>query len=287
MRLTFPLTLVLLLSACGDNGGNETTNTPTGSPTGDSASSTEGTGSTTAPTTGSPGTSTGDPVTTTSDSTSVGTSTTSDSASSSTGPVDPGTTSEPGTTGTSEPGTSTTDDTGPMPGGDCVTDKDCALHNDCCDCFGIKAGEPDPICKKGCDTLTCDLLGIEQAVCRFGVCGTERVNCDDRQVVCNSLPPKCAAGLVPGVTDNGNCWTGQCVPAMSCNFVPDCSACPADSMCVQKISKMQSLPTCEPIPAECDGKVDCECAGGFVCTGDFNACNANGNNEITCGCPVC
>ena len=283
MRLTFPLTLVLLLPACGDDGGRETSS----SPTSNSASSTDGstgTGTgTTAPTTGTSA-STGEPVTTTSDS-ATGTSTTDPPASSSTGPVDPSSTTEPGTGSTTEPGT--TGDTGVMPGGDCVTDKDCALHNDCCDCFGIKAGEPDPICKKGCDTLTCDLLGIDQAVCRFGVCGTERVNCDASAILCDGLPPQCVAGQVPGVTENGSCWTGQCVPALSCNFVPDCGACPDDSMCVQKISKMKSLPTCEPIPAECDGKVDCECAGTFVCTNEFNACNANGNNELTCGCPVC
>jgi hypothetical protein len=51
-----------------------------------------------------------------------------------------------------------------MPGGECVQDKDCTLHNDCCDCFGGPgARRARPICKKGCDQKQCELLGISQA----------------------------------------------------------------------------------------------------------------------------
>lgn len=284
MRLTFPLAFVLLLPACGDNGGGETSNTPTTTP----SSTDPGTG-TTAPTTGTTA-STGDPVTTTSESaTGSATSSTTDPATgSTTTPVDPSSTGEPATGSTTDTSSSTTgDDTGPMPGGACVTDKDCALHNDCCDCFGIKAGDPDPICKKQCDQATCDALGIDQAVCRFGVCGTERINCDNSKVTCKIQQPDCAPGEVPGINANGDCWTGLCVPALSCDVVPDCSDCPGDSICVQKISKQQTLPTCEPIPLECDSKVDCQCAGSFVCTGIFTACNELGDNDLSCGCPQC
>lgn len=288
MRLTFPLALALLLPACGDNGGGSTSNTPTSNP----SSTDPGTGSgSTAPTTGT-ASSTGDPVTTTGASaTGSGTSSSTDPATGSTTiPVDPSSTGEPATGSTSDASSSSSgssEDTGATPGGDCVTDKDCALHNDCCDCFGIKAGDPDPICKKGCDKKTCDVLGIDQAVCRFGVCGTERVNCDASKILCDALPPQCPPGQVPGVSQNGSCWTGQCVPALSCNVVPDCSACPDDSMCVQKVAKPMSLPTCEPIPLDCEGKVDCKCAGTFVCTGNFNICNELGDNDLSCGCPQC
>jgi hypothetical protein len=289
MRLTFPFALVLLLPACGDNGGGETSNTPTSNP----SSTDPGTGSatgTTAPTTGT-ASSTGEPVTTTGESaTGSGTSSSTDPATGSTTiPVDPSSTGESATGSTTDASSSggSSEDTGATPGGACMTDKDCALHNDCCDCFGIKAGDPDPICKKGCDKPTCDVLGIDQAVCRFGVCGTERINCDSSKILCDALPPQCPPNQVAGVTENGSCWTGQCVAALSCNFVPDCSACPDDSMCVQKVAKPMSLPTCEPIPLECDGQVDCKCAGTFVCTGNFNICNALGDNQLSCGCPQC
>jgi len=279
MRLTFPMTLVLLLPACGDNGGESSTSQTSSNSNSNSSTDAPSTG-TTNPTTGGPASSSGEPVSTsdTSGPTGSGTTSTTD-ASSSSGP------------GTSEPG-STTDasssggtDTGVMPGGSCKTDKDCALHNDCCDCFGIPAGEPDPICKKLCDQPICDGLGIDQAVCRFGVCGTERIDCDGSKILCDSLPPDCPKGQVPGV--QGGCWSGMCVPALSCNVVPDCGACPPDSMCVQKIGKPPTLPTCEPIPDDCGGKIDCECAGTFVCTGQFNACNFDGGNQISCGCPQC
>lgn len=278
MRLTFILPALLLLPACGDNGGETTVSGTTPSSTdpgtGSGTSTSTATGTATTPTTG---TSTSEPVTTSTDS-ATGTGSSTEPA---TGTVS--------TTGSTEPGTTdgSSSDTGVMPGGQCLSNKDCALHNDCCDCFGIKAGDPDPICKKTCDQPICDSIGIDQAECRLGVCGTERINCDSSTVQCDAPTPDCPAGQAPGVNQNGTCWTGACVPALSCNVVPDCSFCPADSMCVQKISKQQTLPTCEPVPLECDAKVDCECAGTFVCTGDFNVCNALGGNELSCGCPAC
>lgn len=267
MRLTFILPALLLLPACGDDGGKTTVSTSTSSSTDPGTTAGTGTSTTTMPT----GSGTSEPVTTSSDS-ATGTSS---------------------TTGTGSTDVSTSDvstsgsDTGVMPGGQCMSNTDCALHNDCCDCFGIKAGDPDPICKKTCDQPMCDAIGIDQAECRLGVCGTERINCDSSTVQCDAPTPDCPVGQAPGVNQNGTCWTGACVPALSCNVVPDCSICPADSMCVQKISKQQTLPTCEPVPLECVGKVDCECAGTFVCTGDFNVCNALGGNELSCGCPAC
>lgn len=293
MRLTSPLTFLLpltLLLAC-NGGGDETGTSLSSNP------STSDTPSTGGPTTGAPTTgsaTTGEPTTGT-----TGPGTGSESASSSS-------TGEPGTgssTTTGEPGTSTgstgpvdsstgepdtsgsSGETGVVPLDGCVTDKDCALHNDCCDCYGEAADDPDAICKKGCDTLTCDLLGIDQAVCRFGVCTTEKVDCDATKVLCDSLPPECPKGQAAAVV-NG-CWSGQCVPALSCNFVADCGVCPAGTMCVTKQAQLPTQPTCEPIPAECDGKVDCKCAGTFACTDMFNACNEAGANALVCNCPAC
>ena len=129
------------------------------------------------------------------------------------------------------------------------------------------------------------MLGIDMAVCRFGVCISEKVDCDGSKVLCKSLPPECPEGQIPGVADS--CWSGSCVPIANCNAVPTCDLCPAGEMCVQKISKQQSWPVCEPVPTECGGEIDCECAGAAVCTGNFNICNDNGGNELSCGCPVC
>ena len=168
-----------------------------------------------------------------------------------------------------------------------MSDADCTLHNDCCDCFGISLGEPDPICKKLCDQPTCDALGIDQAVCRFGVCTTERVRCDPREVVCDAPTPDCPQGQVPGVTENGACWTGLCVPALSCDVVPECSDCPLGTMCVQLISQVDLLPTCEPIPHECNNFVHCDCVGPFACTGLFHLCAPGGGDKINCSCPDC
>ncbi len=283
MRLTFARTLLLIpigLLACGDSGGNETGTTEPGLTTPDpstgpasSGGLTEPTGSTGAPLTTGDG-STGEPTTT-------GQSTGEPGPATTTG----GDTSTGGSTGPVTATDGSSDESGPPPPvGVCVTDADCALHDDCCDCYGLPAGQEDAICKKLCEQTACELLAIDQAVCRFGVCTTERVACDPTKVLCDSLPPECPKGQVAGVT--GGCWSGQCVPAISCDVVPDCEVCPAGTMCVQKISKQQSLPTCEPIPAECGGEVDCDCAGGFVCTGDFDACNDLGD-DLACACPVC
>lgn len=204
--------------------------------------------------------------------------------------VDPGTgtgtstsTGEPGTT--TGPGEGSSGDTGVVPGGECVADKDCTLHNDCCDCFAVPKVDDPPICKKGCDQPTCDVLGIDQVTCRFGTCVTEKLPCDASKVACDSLPPDCPDGQV--ATVKGACWSGNCVPAVSCDVVADCKLCPAGFMCVFKEAQIMNLPTCEPVPAPCDGKIDCACAGAEVCVDEFNACNAGPGNELHCSCPAC
>ena len=282
MRLTSTLTLVLLtaLSACGPGGGSETgtttaTETSTDPSTGSTGTTTGTPGSTSEPTTGTGPTTTDAPATTTD-----APGTTFEPVTSTTG--EPGTTGTTGATGsTSDAGTST----GGPPADGCVSDDDCALHNDCCDCYGLPKGQVDPSCPADCEQPTCDALQIDQAVCRFGVCITEKLDCDASKVVCKALPPDCPEGELPGV--NNDCWSGTCVPIVNCSAVPTCDLCPGGTMCVQKISKQQTWPACEPIPAECGGEIDCECAGAAVCTGAFNICNDLEGNQLSCGCPAC
>ncbi len=284
MRLNFSFLLgpALLVLGCGDD-KNQTSDTP--------ATATDSVGSTTVGTTSdaTAGVTTSGP---TSEPTSAGPTS---------GPTSGPTTDEPsGTEATSLPGTSQTgstgettgmtastgDDTETPPGGACVVDSDCKLHNDCCDCYGIPADQNNAICKAGCDVSTCEQLGIKNAVCRFGTCTTEKVGCNGMEVLCDSLPPECPDGTVAGV--EGGCWSGKCVPAISCDFVPNCKFCPEDFMCVFLQAQLPTWPTCEPIPSDCNGTATCDCVSDLVCTGIFNACGeGRDKNQIICGCPAC
>jgi hypothetical protein len=261
MRLAWLLCFVPLTLACG---GGETVTTA-------------GTTTTSPGTTGTPSTdvdpTTGDPASTTST-----TSTTS---------------TEPGTSTTAGPVTSSTstttsetsgDDTGPILPGECQSSADCMLFADCCECKGVPIGDDLPICKLECDQTICDGLGVDEAVCRLGQCIVERLDCDASQVICLVAPPACGPGTVPGV--NGDCWSGECVPGEICNVVPNCDFCPATWMCVSKIAFGPQSITCEPIPADCPGEPDCECAGA-VCTDGFTFCSDPGGDAIDCECINC
>lgn len=270
MRLAWLLCFVPLLTlACG---GDETVTTAGSSTTSPGTTGTSGATSTgetgpVDPTTGDPATSTS---TTTSTSTEPGTSTTADPVTSSTS-----------TTTTSE---TSSDDTGPILPGECQSSADCKLFEDCCECKGVPAGDDLPICKLECDQTICDGLGVDEAVCRLGQCIVERLDCDASQVICLVAPPACGPGTVPGV--NGDCWSGECVPGEICNVVPSCDYCPATWMCVSKIAFGPQSITCEPIPADCPGEPDCECAGA-VCTDGFTFCSDPGGDAIDCECINC
>lgn len=290
MRLTSPLHFLslILITACGGGKGSDTTDSGPSSSTGDHPS----TGAVD-PTSGGHS-STGGVVVTTGGTDSSITSTTTVDPGTSTSGVEPGTTTTGATTTTTgEPGTTTgtsgdssSGDTGVPPGGECVSDADCVLHNDCCDCFAVAKADDPPICKKLCDQPLCDQLEIDQAICRFGVCVTEKLPCDASKVACDALPPKCPEGQV--ATVKGACWSGNCVPATSCDVVESCDLCPAGFMCVFHEVQFPKPPTCEPIPASCDGKIDCDCAGAQICVDPFNGCNDGGpGNELHCSCPSC
>lgn len=275
----------MTFAAC--KGGGDDTGSGTGASTSTAAPETTGTAGTTqatdatsgGPSTTGPGT-TG--VTTGPGTTSAGTTTSSGTTSEDTA-TSAGTTGE--STSTSEPGTTGEGSTtGGVGGGACQTDADCKLHDDCCSCYGIPKDQDDPICKKLCDQSMCDMIGIDQAVCRFGQCTTEKVQCSG-EVACDALPPECPPGTLPGKTDA--CWTGACVPTLSCDAVEDCAQCPDGAMCVEYQSFVINR-VCEPIPEACGGAPSCGCAGDLACTDPFDVCDDKGpNSDLACACPAC
>lgn len=254
----------IIAAACGPSPGGSASDgstgtasastgvSPTTGGTGEGSSSTGGTG------TGSPATSTGVVTTGVVTTGSVGTST------------------GAGTTG---------DTTTGAPGMACVGDGDCKLHSDCCTCEGVHDFEDHPDCAKECPVLPCEAAGIHAAICRFGVCITERLSCDATKVTCKAAQPDCPQGQIPETTPD--CWTGECVPAEHCDRVPDCALCPGDWMCVQDVAfGPQGWPRCEPVPAACGGAVDCDCVGPEVCVEPFTFCAAQGNH-VDCECVNC
>ncbi|WAS93617.1 hypothetical protein [Nannocystis punicea] len=193
------------------------------------------------------------------------------------------TTFEPGDTDTDTTGWTDTDTTGGPGGGACEVDADCKLHDDCCSCYGIPNEQTDPICKAECEQTQCEQIGIDEAKCVLGECTTEKVDCSS-EVACDSLPPDCPPGTLPGIA--GACWSGACVPAVSCDKVPDCKSCPDSLMCVQ-FQAFINEHTCLPLPTECNGKASCECAAE-ACVEPFGFCGEGaGDVDLACACPAC
>jgi hypothetical protein len=268
-----PLTAALL-AACFAPAGQTTVGTG-------GASTTTGTGSGTtgAPTTGGPSTGPGTGSGTDTGSTGAETTAGTSSSTGSTGSTDPGT-STGATTGSTGSGT-----TDAPPGPACAVDADCKLHDDCCVCAGVPVDEDIASCEETCKQPKCSEYGVDSAICRFGVCTTERLSCDQTQVACDAPTPPCPDGQLPET--NGLCWTGACVPAPLCDAVPDCAYCPVGTMCVQNIGRgPQGWPRCEPIPAACGRQVDCDCVGDLVCSDMFSLCAINAG-VVECQCVNC
>ena len=275
MRSPYPCLYILAsLLACGPGGGTPTT-------TGDETTQTPGTTTGTTGTTTS--TSTGQPTTTVD----PGTSTTSPATTDAT-TVDPGTTTsitgETTSSSTTTTAGTTTDDTA-GPTSECSKDADCKLQEDCCVCNGIPLDLNPVACDMECKQSKCSELGVDQAVCRLGVCETERLSCDQVKVACDALPPACPEGQLPTTTPA--CWTGKCVPAEFCDVVPDCTFCPDNKLCVVNIAFGPSQATCEPIPAGCSDDPDCACAGDLVCLEPFGFCAEQDGPVIHCECINC
>ena len=218
-------------------------------------------------------------------------------------PTSAGTTSEtgtgaPSTTGeTTDSGGTTTGETttsgettegitGGIGGGPCEVDADCKLHTDCCSCYAIPNEQDDVVCNAQCDQTQCEKIGIDEAKCVFGQCVTEKVHCGG-EVFCDALPPDCPPGTLPGVDELQTCWTGACVPVISCWWVTGCDLCPESFICVDHPSVFGSNWTCLPRPAACEDEVDCECAGA-ACDARNEECEEGGGvADLVCSCPNC
>ncbi len=277
MHLASPCLFILLACKPGGGGTAEGSTSDTGASTGPGLTDT---GASSEPTTGD-GTSVG---MTASTSTSTSTSTTGDPGTSTSDPA----TSDPAT---SEPQTSdpvTTDDpveSGGPPEDECVEDADCKLHSDCCACEGVPVDEDVVNCDEECKQPLCSEFGVSKAVCRLGVCETERLSCDQTKVACNEPPPVCPPETLP-VTD-AECWTGACVPQALCDAVPDCSFCGPEQFCVTKQGEGFFPTVCEPLPGHCGGTSSCNCVGELVCLQPFGLCFQTDTLAVSCECPNC
>ena len=170
---------------------------------------------------------------------------------------------------------------------ECKEASDCKVFEDCCSCEGIPKSANPGICKLGCTTKKCGVLGVSstEVSCIAGRC-VVGFDCNTTGVVCLGIPPKCPAGEVPQV--KGSCWTGACVPTTECKDVTGCADCDSQSACVTYIAKPGPKHHCVDVPLACGGNASCSCFGPSVCTGNFNTCtDLSGVKGVTCGCPTC
>jgi hypothetical protein len=177
-------------------------------------------------------------------------------------------------------------DSGGAPPGECVIDADCVVVEDCCACDAVPADDVPRGCPKACAITACGAAGIEmpQAHCNFGHCELVPQTCNPIAVSCESLPPDCPDGTLPGV--DFDCWSGHCVPGHLCDVVPSCDWCEADETCVLTGTQIGVYYACEPIDPSCGGTPDCACMGA-VCSAPFQCGPGMGATPLECFCPVC
>ena len=117
--------------------------------------------------------------------------------------------------------------------------------------------------------------------------GPERIyNCDDSTVTCRRAIPACEEDELPEVTDDGTCWSGDCVPRSQCFALSGCDACTIDETCVLYQEMLGPRTICVPTPAECNEPPTCDCMGEAACAAPYDLCN-EGENSLYCSCPVC
>lgn len=286
---------MMAVTACGDSGSSTTETTATATAT---APSTGETGTTTTATTGATEPTTG---ATTDNTTGVTSGVTSGMTSGVTSGETSGetatTTATTSATGGGESGTAGTTTSETTGNGEvlpCVTDQDCTLVESCCDCESLNPGETVPECGlPECAATACGAVGLFAPVveCRFGRCMFAKQTCNPFGVTCEAAAPDCGPDAVPTVedTNEGKCWTGNCVPAGVCDWVPDCSYCDdPELVCVGKLQK-GAYKVCEAKPFECSDvdNLDCAC-GQQICDASppHTVCH-DAADDIACECPFC
>ncbi len=171
----------------------------------------------------------------------------------------------------------------------CEDPRDCIVIDDCCTCAAVHPVEPVPACpEKECDQSMCDALGLPEDLglaCEDGACGWEPRSCSDGLVSCASVPPRCSEGTLPEVTEDGMCWTGDCIPLAACDGVPDCTWCTDTEVCVTTETQAGPTYTCEPIPEDCMRVPDCACLPRDLCPKGFTCSDTD--TGPTCTCPNC
>jgi len=195
------------------------------------------------------------------------------------------------TTGDGESDGDDGSETGTAPGGMCEGPDECVVINDCCQCAAAHVDDEVPACPMECLQPMCDALGIPdiEAVCTDGGCELEPVDCSPGLVVCDMEPPRCPEGTLPEVTPDGDCWTGACVPEDACDGVPSCDACDEGEACVQVVTMLGSLYSCQDLPDDCGGVPTCACLPPDTCMAPYDTCEDGdaGDGMITCSCPAC
>jgi len=124
-----------------------------------------------------------------------------------------------------------------------------------------------------CGGVTCsagDHCEVECPPCNSAgcICGPTCVPDDQgpgdcySPVTCNSAPPQCPSGTLPGVADG--CWSGYCIPTAQCEAAP-CAALATEAACTARAD-------CEPVYAG----MNCTCdANGCTCTSEtFSSCES-------------
>lgn len=169
----------------------------------------------------------------------------------------------------------------PHDGDPCAVDADCAIAGDCCSCVAYNPGMSSPgNCGGGCEQDVCERLGLVDAVCEAGTCRVRGLSCDQTAVLCDAAPPACPAGELPQVADQ--CFTGACLPVAYCDWVPDCSHCPADELCVITKTEACEQHACLPPLPECPaGPATCDCLGQLACEAPYDTCAIDGD-AIVC-----
>ena len=61
----------------------------------------------------------------------------------------------------------------------------------------------------------------------------------------------------------------------------------ATQMCVRRAGGIGFTYACAAVPAGCDANRTCACAAATLCTAPFDVCADDGDNTISCECPVC